>query len=60
VILAERGMAAASERVQHDGVAEGRKSGIEVSHEDCKKAAVSQYHRITGRECQGPFVRVAR
>src|ERR1700685_2420871 len=35
--LAERGMAAASERVQHDGAAEGRKSGIDVSHADCKK-----------------------
>src|ERR1700722_2906171 len=44
--LAERGMTFASERVQHDGAAESRKSGIEVPHKDCKKAAVSQYHRI--------------
>jgi hypothetical protein len=51
-------MAAASERVEHDGAAESRKSCIDMSHEDRKESAVSQHHRITGRECQGPFVRV--
>jgi hypothetical protein len=50
-------MAVASERVEHDGAAEGRNARIEVPHEGCKSAAIAQNLGIARRERQGPLVR---
>ena len=53
-------MAGASERVEHDGAARGRKARIEVPHENGKSAASLQNLGIARREPEGPFIGFAR
>ena len=53
-------MAVASERVEHDGAARGRKASIDVPHVGCKESTYSQNLRIARRERESAFVRFAR